>query len=80
MENLFKKRHKDLTDGVVEGLVPQGGIFRIARDQDSLTQEPGGVNVVHVERRDSSVNVIVPNTDSLPQTEGADVIIWKRKR
>ena len=43
MENPFNKRPNDLTDKIVEQLVPGGGEFRIVRDQYSETQGPGGV-------------------------------------
>jgi len=78
MKDRFNNRPHDLTDETVERLVPQGGVFRIARDQCSETQGPGGFDVVIVTKNGVQKNTIVPKTDSFPQTEGPDVVVWKR--
>jgi hypothetical protein len=80
MEKPFNKRPNDLTDKIVEQLVRGGGEFRIARGQYSETQGPGGVDIVIVQNDKGRKNVLIPTTDSVPQTEGPEQVVWSRKR
>ena len=73
------KYPRTLTDSVVEEQVPMGGEFRIVRDQCSYTQGAGGVDVVIRENGGVVHNTIVPRTDSIPQTEGPEMTIWRRR-
>jgi len=74
------KHPRSLTDKVVEDLVPCGGKFIIRRDQYSETQGPGGVDTVVATRSGWPIKYLVPRTDSIPQTEGPEKIVWQRKR
>ncbi|KKQ98215.1 MAG: hypothetical protein UT24_C0014G0029 [Candidatus Woesebacteria bacterium GW2011_GWB1_39_12] len=70
---------RTLTDSVVEEEIPKGGTFRIVRDQHSHTQGAGGVDVVSRVSGGVEHNTIVPRTDSIPPTEGAEMTIWRRR-
>lgn len=73
------KYPRTLTNSVVEREVAKGGEFRIARDKDSLTQGPGGVDVVSRVSGGKEYNTIVPRTDSIPPVEGPEQVIWRRR-
>lgn len=73
------KRPQDLTDKIVEDLSPQGGEFNVRRDQDSFTQGPGGIDLLTVTVNGSRRVIAVPKTDSIPQTEGPELALWRRK-
>jgi hypothetical protein len=77
MEN--PKWSRTLTDDVVEREVLKGGTFRIIREQDSLTQGPGGVDFVIRTNRGKDNITVVPQTDSIPRVEGPEEIVWKRR-
>lgn len=80
MPNLGYRRHpRTLTDGIVEREVRKGGIFRITRDQHSFTQGPGGVDLVSRVKGGQEHNILVPRTDSIPQTEGPERVVWRRR-
>lgn len=70
---------RTITDEVVEKKVPKGGKFNILRDQHSFTQGPGGVDIVS-RRSGGKLNMVfVPRTDSLPQVEGPEEVVWRRR-
>lgn len=73
------KYPRTLTDEIVEREIPKSGDFRIVRDQCSATQGPGGVDIVSRRKDGAEHNIIVPRTDSLPETEGPEENIWRRK-
>jgi hypothetical protein len=78
--NFNPKYSRTLTDEIVEREVPKGGEFKIRRDQDSLTQGPGGVDLVSRVSGGVEYMTLVPRTDSVPQTEVPEANIWSRRR